>query len=139
MRKFVVSIAAFCALAACNHIDSRNSPNTEISDAPVFVVFFHFDRADLSPIARQIVDQAARSALATKPAAVDIAGYTDVPNAPDGRRLAELRFKSVEGALIADGVGRELLARTSLADTEASLPATADRRVEIRLVKRQHS
>jgi hypothetical protein len=51
----------------------------------------------------------------------------------------ELQFKAVEDALVADGVGRELLERTSLADKEASLPATADRRVEIRFVKRQHS
>jgi outer membrane protein OmpA-like peptidoglycan-associated protein len=100
-------------------------------------VFFHYDSTVLTTAAREIIDAAAKSALATNPRKIEVAGYTEANAPPPTRKFAEPRFKAVEAALVADGVDRALLSRAPLPDQEAALPSTADRRVEIRLIDRR--
>jgi outer membrane protein OmpA-like peptidoglycan-associated protein len=115
------------ALSACSIFHPNRPPN--------YIAFFRFDSAELTPVARQIVDQAAAAAKALPATKIEIAGYLDSATAPpEGRHFSEPRFKAVEQALIADGIDPKLLVRVQLADSEAALPATGDRRIEIWLI-----
>jgi len=115
------------ALGACSLIHPNRPPN--------YIVFFRYDSAELTPAARQIVDQAAAAAKAMPATSIEIAGYLDSASAPAAsRHFSEPRFKAVEQALIADGISPPLLVRVQLADSEAALPETADRRIEIWLI-----
>jgi flagellar motor protein MotB len=121
-------VAAAFALAGCTLFQSN------ADKAPAYIVFFHYDSTSLTPEAQHIVDAAAGAVRDTKPSAVALAGYTEQTAAPSSRPLAKQRFDAVANALIADGVDPQMLARVPLADMEASLPSTADRGVEIRLL-----
>ena len=139
MKKWIVMAVAVLGLAACNHLEMGHPPSSTAETAPVYIVFFHFDSTVLTPVGQQIIAQAAKSALATKPRKIEIAGYTEASAPPATKKFAEPRFKAVEAALVADGVDPGLLSRAPLADQEAALPSTGDRRVEIRLIDRtQH-
>jgi outer membrane protein OmpA-like peptidoglycan-associated protein len=136
IRKLLLS-ACLLALAGCSTMRSLHlAPDRAADRAPVYIVFFHYDAAVLTPDARRIVDAAAASVRDTKPAVVELAGYAETSAMPGARHLADPRFNAVTDALIADGVDPRLLARVPLTDSEASLPATADRRVEIRLLEK---
>lgn len=128
MRKSPLLAVVLLALAGCSVL--RPGPDA----APVFIVFFRYDGWTLSPDAHHIIDQAARAVQDTHPATIAIAAYGPGTATPEGRGLADLRFDAVADALAADGVDRRRMARVPLADNEASLPTTADRRVEIRLI-----
>jgi outer membrane protein OmpA-like peptidoglycan-associated protein len=128
-RRIVLAIATV-ALAGCSMF------GTSADKAPVYIVFFHYDSDFLTPDARRIVDQAAASARDTKPTTIELAGYTEATAAKNSRQFAEPRFNAVADALIVDGVDPKLLVRVPLMDSEASLPSTADRRVEIRLINK---
>lgn len=124
-----VRAVAFFALAlnACSLLHPTRPPN--------YIAFFRYDSAELTPTARQIVDQAAAAAKSMPATKIEIAGYLDsAAAAPENRRLSEPRFKVVEQALIVDGIDPRLLVRVQLADSEAALPATGDRRIEIWLI-----
>jgi outer membrane protein OmpA-like peptidoglycan-associated protein len=114
-------------LSACSLLHPTRPPN--------YIAFFRYDSAELTPAARQIVDQAAAAAKSMPATKIEIAGYLDsAPALPENRRFSEPRFKVVEQALIADGIDPRLLVRVQLADSEAALPATGDRRIEIWLI-----
>lgn len=130
-RRVLLAIAGL-ALSGCSLFQSNDAADK----APVYIVFFRYDSDVLTADARKIVDQAAASARDTKPATIELAGYSDASAPPSSRHLATPRFIAVTDALIADGVDPKLLVRVPLADTEASLPATGDRRVEIRLINK---
>lgn len=129
IRKSIVA-AALLVLAGCSLFHQGRD------NAPVFVVFFRYDAAVLSPDARRVVDQAAAAVRDTRPATVELAGYTDVTAARSSRHFATPRFDAVAEALIADGVDPKLLVRVPLPEAETVLSETADRRVEIRLVNK---
>lgn len=99
-----------------------------------YVLFFHFDSADLTPEARAIVDHAAVGIKALGPSTVGIAGFTDtIGTAAHKQDLSERRIAAVEAALTADGVDPKLFLKIPLGDSEPVLEPTGDRRVEIRL------
>lgn len=108
---------------------------TTLSDTPpvAYIVFFTYDSGVLSADAHKVVDEAAAAAKASNPASIEIAGFSGKEPAPRADdELAAQRFLAVEDALVADGIDRALFARKTLVDTVV-LPATALRRVEIRL------
>lgn len=99
-----------------------------------YVLFFHFDSADLTPEARAIVDQAATGIKALGPSTVGIAGFTDkIGTLAHNQDLSERRITAVEAALTADGVAPKLFLEIPLGDSEPVMEPTGDRRVEIRL------
>jgi outer membrane protein OmpA-like peptidoglycan-associated protein len=99
---------------------------------PEFNVFFHSGTAELTPEAAQIVDSAAISIKEGHPGRVIISAGS----APgDNLRFAEARFKTVQGQLVAKGVDPAILVRATLVESPVELGPTADRRVEIKLVK----
>ncbi len=127
MRSIGAVTVLMLALGACSLIHPNRPPN--------YIVFFHYDSVELTPDARQIVDAAAAAAKALPATRIEIAGYLDSATAaPSSRPFSAPRFKVVEQALIADGIDPSLLVRVQLADSEAALPPTGDRRIEIWLI-----
>jgi outer membrane protein OmpA-like peptidoglycan-associated protein len=124
----VAAIVAFAALAGCQ-TKTQAPPETHN-----YLVFFRFDSADLSPEARQVVNQAATGVKTFRPSTIAIAGFTDrVGTEAYNQHLSERRIAVVEQALIADGIDPKLFLRIPLGEAEAAIPGTGDRRVEIRL------
>lgn len=122
----IVFAALVLGLAGCKTAPP-STPRT-------YLVFFHSDSADLSPEARQVVDQAAAGVTAFKPSTVAVASFADKVGTPAyNQHLSERRVAAVEQALVADGVSPGLLLRVPLAEAEAANQGTGDRRVEIRL------
>ena len=100
-----------------------------------YIVFFAYDTATLTPDARDIVVQAAANVKAVKPVRIDLGGYLGQgPTARTDSALTERRFAAVEDTLAAEGINRRLFAHVPLMD-DVPLPATAVRRIEIRLIE----
>lgn len=95
-----------------------------------FIVFFASGSAELTPDAAAIVRDAATIINRTHPASVIIAAGTQA-----GMGLSQPRFAAVRQALIDDGVGEDVIARSAIADPKLDI-APARQRVEIRLVKK---
>ena len=76
--------------------------------APVvtnYVIFFDFNRADLTPEAMQVVASAAATARSTGMVRIAVTGHTDtVGSASYNQRLSERRALAVKSQLVADGV-----------------------------------
>ena len=128
VRNLCFAIAVVFAAAGCT--TGREQPQ-------MFTLFFNYNSAAIAPEAQPVVREAAELIKRTRPASVQVAGYTgneEVARTDD--ELAAQRFTNVENALVAEGVPRDLLARVSLNDP-VPLPATAVRRIEIRLVPAQ--
>jgi outer membrane protein OmpA-like peptidoglycan-associated protein len=100
----------------------------------VSLIFFHPWSADLTPVAKDIVDQTAAKIKDTKPSTVTIAGYTyhDGP-ARDDMVLATQRVDTVRKALIADGIDPGLFLDIPIGPATDDAGKTGDRRIEIRL------
>ncbi len=75
--------------------------------AKTYLVFFDWDRADLTTRARQIVAQAASASTHTQTTRIEVNGYTDLSGtAAYNQRLSVRRAESVESELVRDGVSR---------------------------------
>ena len=70
-----------------------------------YVVFFDFNRSELTPEAMQVVASAAANAKATGMVHIRVTGHTDtVGSASYNMRLSERRALAVKSQLVADGV-----------------------------------
>lgn len=103
-----------------------------------YLVFFDWDRADLSARARQIVAEAAAASTKVPTTRIDVNGYTDLSGSADyNQRLSVRRAESVEAELVRDGVPKdEILIRgfgetDPLVPTEKGVREPQNRRVEI--------
>ena len=102
-----------------------------------FLVFFDWNRADLTARARQIIGEAAEAARA-QPARIELAGHADRTGTPQyNQALSRRRAETVAEELIRRGIARQDISITALGETQP-LVATADgvrepqnRRVEI--------
>ncbi len=79
------------------------------SPAPVqsqtYLVFFDWDKSDLTPRATQIIAQAASTSKTNNVTTLDVSGYTDTSGTPTyNMGLSERRAKAVATQLVADGV-----------------------------------
>jgi outer membrane protein OmpA-like peptidoglycan-associated protein len=78
--------------------------------ARTFLVFFDFDRYNLTPDARRVVEAAAASYKATGSARIDVSGYTDLAGTQAyNLRLSQRRADAVARALEQDGVPRNVM------------------------------
>ena len=102
-----------------------------------YLVFFDWDRADLTARARQIVAQAATAAqsAATR---IEVDGYTDLSGtAAYNQRLSVRRAQSVKAELVRDGVQPAEIAIEGRGESNPLVPTAAgvrepqNRRVEI--------
>ena len=78
--------------------------------ARTFLVFFDFDRYNLTADARRVIDAAAASYRANGSARIDVSGYTDLAGTQAyNLRLSQRRADAVAGHLMKQGVPKEVL------------------------------
>ncbi len=114
------------------------SPSTPAGLARTFLVFFDWDRADLTARARQIVAQAAQTSTQTRTTRLEVNGYTDLSGtAAYNKRLSIRRAESVESELVKDGVSRAEISIHGFGEADPLVPTgpgvrePQNRRVEI--------
>jgi iron complex outermembrane receptor protein len=103
-----------------------------------YMVFFDFNRSDLTPQATQIVDQAAQNAAPAKVTQLTVTGHTDtVGSDAYNMRLSRRRAESVAAQLEKDGIPSseiEIVAkgkRDLLVPTKDGVKEPQNRRVQI--------
>ncbi len=107
-------------------------------DARSYLVFFDWDRADLTDRARQIVAEAAKAAARVQVTRIEVAGHADLTG-PDGYnlRLSLRRAQTVAAELVRLGVPRDTITtqgfgkRNPLIQTAEGVREPQNRRVEI--------
>jgi opacity protein-like surface antigen len=106
--------------------------------ARTYLVFFDWDRADLSTRARQIVAEAASASAHVQTTRIEVNGYTDLSgSAGYNKALSVRRGESVAAELVRDGVARDEIAvmgygeANPLVATATGVREPQNRRVEI--------
>jgi outer membrane protein OmpA-like peptidoglycan-associated protein len=115
------------------------SPMPQVEEpARTYLVFFDWDRADLTTRARQIVAEAASASAHVETTRIEVNGYTDMSGSTDyNRRLSVRRGESVEAELVRDGVARDAITVTGYGESNPLVPTAKgvrepqNRRVEI--------
>ena len=109
-----------------------------VAPTSTYLVFFDWDRADLTARARQIVAQAAQASTHVQSTRIEVNGYTDLSGtAAYNQRLSVRRAQSVEAELVRDGVNRGEISihgfgeSNPLVQTAAGVREPQNRRVEI--------
>ncbi len=117
---------------------AANAPPMPPEMARTYLVFFDWDRADLTARARQIVAQAASASTHTQTTRIEVNGYTDLSGtAAYNQRLSVRRAESVESELVRDGVSRGEISihgygeTKPLVQTAKGVREPQNRRVEI--------
>ncbi len=113
-------------------------PAAAPAPARTFLVFFDFDRADLTDRARSIIAEAATNTQRTGTTRIEVSGHADRSGTPQyNQRLSERRAQAVAAELERRGVPRSAMVIQAFGETRPLVP-TADgvrepqnRRVEI--------
>ena len=112
------------------------APGREV--ARTYLVFFDWDRADLTPRAREVVSQAANATRNTQVTRIQVNGYTDTSGTPRyNQGLSVRRGQSVANELVRDGVPRSAISIQGFGETHLLVPTAngvrepQNRRVEI--------
>lgn len=78
--------------------------------AKTFIVFFNFDRSDLTPEAQAVVAEAAAAFASTGSVSIAVVGHTDtVGSAAYNLPLSQRRAASVKAGLVANGVPGDVI------------------------------
>jgi len=82
-------------------------PPPPVQEARTYLVFFDWDRADLTSRAQQIVAEAAQASTHVQTTKIEVNGYTDLSGTVAyNQKLSVRRAQSVEAELIKDGVAQ---------------------------------
>jgi outer membrane protein OmpA-like peptidoglycan-associated protein len=116
------------------------APMAAPAPAPVrtYLVFFDWDKSDLTARARQIIAEAAQASTRVQTTRIEVDGYTDKSGTPAyNQALSIRRAKSVASELVRLGVAQQAISIQGFGETKPLVP-TADgvrepqnRRVEI--------
>ena len=117
-------------------------PPAVVAPAPApartYLVFFDWDRADLTDRARQVIAQAAQTSRSTQTTRIEVNGFTDTSGtAAYNQRLSVRRAESVAAELVRDGVPRNEITIQGFGETHLLVPTAngvrepQNRRVEI--------
>jgi len=118
------------------------APVQPVAPAPTtartYLVFFDFNRADLTGRAREIIAEAAQNSRRVQSTRIEVAGHADRSGTPQyNQRLSQRRAEAVASELTARGVSRNDIGVTAFGESRP-LVQTADgvrepqnRRVEI--------
>ena len=103
-----------------------------------YLVFFDWDRADLTDRARQIIAEAAAASTRVQLTRIQVNGYTDTSGTPRyNQGLSLRRAQAVAAELVRDGVPRNAIAIQGFGETHLLVPTgpgvrePQNRRVEI--------
>ena len=114
------------------------APAPEMQPSRTYLVFFDWDRADLTSRARQIVAEAATASTHVQTTRIEVNGYTDLSGtAAYNQRLSVRRAETVESELVRDGVARGEISihgfgeTNPLVQTAKGVREPQNRRVEI--------
>jgi len=118
------------------------APAPMVAPAPApartYLVFFDWDRADLTDRARQIIKEAAGASTRVTYTQIKVNGYTDLSGtAAYNQRLSVRRAQSVAAELVRDGVPRTAIAIQGFGESNPLVPTAKgvrepqNRRVEI--------
>ena len=106
--------------------------------ARTYLVFFDWDRADLTARARQIIGEAAANATHVQVTRIMVNGYTDLSGTPAyNQRLSVRRADSVAAELVKDGIARSEIVTQGFGESHPLVPTAQgvrepqNRRVEI--------
>ena len=142
LKSLIVIVGAALLLGACNSPPPQSAappaPPPTMTQAPSFMVFFDWDRSNLSPQAMTTIQQAAAAFKSTGAARVTATGHTDTSGPDDYNMALSLRRATVvKNALISAGVPAAAISATGVGEA-GLLVQTADgvrepqnRRVEI--------
>ena len=114
------------------------APAAAPAPARTYLVFFDFDRADLTDRARQIIGEAAQAVNSTGTTRIEVAGHADRSGTPQyNQRLSQRRAEAVAAELARRGISRNQISVQAFGESRPLVP-TADgvrepqnRRVEI--------
>jgi len=119
-------------------------PPAQVSAPPAiipvrtYLVFFDWDRADLTERAKQIVAQAAQASTKVQTTRIEVNGYTDLSGTVAyNQKLSVRRAKTVEAELVHDGVAEGEIDIHGYGETHPLVPTAKgvrepqNRRVEI--------
>jgi OOP family OmpA-OmpF porin len=113
-------------------------PAQALSAARSYLIFFDWDRADLTDRARQIVAEAARVSVSQQTTRIDVNGYADTSGTPKyNTGLSERRANVVAAELVKDGVPAAGITIRGSGETHPLVPTgngvrePQNRRVEI--------
>jgi OmpA-OmpF porin, OOP family len=114
------------------------APAPAPAPARTYMVFFDWDRADLTDRARQIIAEAAQNSTRVQATRIEVAGHADRSGSPQyNQRLSQRRADAVAAELVRNGVSRNAITVTAFGESRPLVP-TADgvrepqnRRVEI--------
>jgi outer membrane protein OmpA-like peptidoglycan-associated protein len=103
-----------------------------------YLVFFDWDRSDLSDRAKQIIGDAAKASAAVHTTRIEVAGHADRTGTEAyNMELSRRRAAVVAAELVRDGVAANAISVSSFGDTKPLVPTAAgvrepqNRRVEI--------
>ncbi len=125
-------------VAACGSMNGgdKNAPASQPVSPQVYPVFFVGHSVEMTESARKIVASAARAAKEMGVSMIQLSGPSTQVTPHYDPGLAEPRIKLIENELVADGVAREKIVRTSLPTDKVQVVDTSGaQRVEIRVVK----
>ncbi len=114
------------------------APAAAPAPARTYLVFFDWDRADLTDRARQIIAEAAQNSGRVQTTRIEVAGHADRSGSPQyNQRLSQRRADAVAAELVRLGVARSSIVVQAFGESRPLVP-TADgvrepqnRRVEI--------
>jgi len=106
--------------------------------AKTYLVFFDWDKSDLTPRATEIIAQAASDSKTQQTTVIDVSGYTDTSGTPTyNQGLSERRAQAVAAQLVTDGVPESEIQTHAFGETHLLVPTgpgvrePQNRRVEI--------
>jgi len=117
------------------------APAAQVAPSPVsrsYIVFFDWDKADLTSRAQQIVSEAAANSTKVQYTRLEVNGYTDTSGTPVyNQGLSVRRAQSVAAELVKDGVPKSAITIQGFGETHPLVPTgdgvrePQNRRVEI--------
>ena len=117
---------------------SGTIPAAQVAPSRSYLVFFDWDRADLTMRARQIVAEAAANVGQVAHTRIEVTGHADRSGTPQyNQGLSQRRGQAVAAELARQGVAESQIVVTALGDTKPLVPTAAgvrepqNRRVEI--------